>query len=838
MYSRVKYSGDGTLKPYTVPFPYIHKNHVEVRLDLGTPLVSGVDYEWVGPSAIAINAPVGVDNLDIRRNTPKDEALVKYNDGSTLVDSDLNLAETQLLFICQEAADAAEATLEVALEELIVRLNGEGGAKVLGYSSGDTGSVVRSIQSKLNDWVHVKDFGAKGAPFDDTQAFRDALASATKRGAGLLLDGITYILRSKGVTPCLVSDKMVIIEGRGATLKLADGCIINTDEVNTNFVPLLQVRGAPAVISNVTFDHNKAGQTIPATRNQMGRGSKPFRHNGALEFCPSDDLKTRARGILLDNVTAVNGYMNGIALWQVRDAVLNITTRDNRWNGVGGADVHNVKFVSHTAYRDGWDVTFNHTRRLGDRAAIQFRELSNEFNTATEGINTITTGSTIPNGTVYVDKLYAEECGCEAIFFRTGYIIGKAMAAKDCGRGWIHGAEYYPGDFWFEFAGGHIESLISWHPNLAPEDMPSDSLVCYPFEGEGNNIIPQSGTQTFTIDKLMSYCGQDFGSSVKKNHIYRSARITSNVSIRDMYSEGTTEAVLIATNAQPGSAPFNNRFVHDITVDKLRFTNTTASRVVQLQSYGKDVRGSISNIRIRKVSGSDMRSDRGGEENCLFLHTPTNFTPIKVDILFEDMDLDLGNSAGQNYAVSVLRGSKASTYTFRNLRLTGGAGRPLFGARTFTTFRLENIEADGMRNLMTLSPVLDEVDAGSLVWSGLTVRNHSGPVIAFAFGNQYLDSWRISGCEAVSGIEGSVLTNLENFSNSTIRIRHMLMQGGILDRSAVIQDVRRNSGDNAPAFNAHHLGEMARSKTVDYIAKAVGTGATDWFALTVPKTSP
>jgi hypothetical protein len=110
MYSRVTYSGDGANQLFSVPFPYLSKDHVEVRIG-GTLLTSG--YTWSSSSAISISpAPVaGVDNVDVRRHTPRVDPSVSYSDGSTLTAGDLNEAETQLLYIAHEALDDAGSAL-------------------------------------------------------------------------------------------------------------------------------------------------------------------------------------------------------------------------------------------------------------------------------------------------------------------------------------------------------------------------------------------------------------------------------------------------------------------------------------------------------------------------------------------------------------------------------------------------------------------------------------------------------------------------------------------------------------------------------------------------------
>lgn len=104
-----QYTGDGTTRAFNLDFDYIAKDHVEVRVD-GSP----VPYTWLDTYRVqAITAPASGAIVDVRRVTPRDEVLVEYQDGSVLVETDLNLATIQTFFLAQEAFDQGEASLAV-----------------------------------------------------------------------------------------------------------------------------------------------------------------------------------------------------------------------------------------------------------------------------------------------------------------------------------------------------------------------------------------------------------------------------------------------------------------------------------------------------------------------------------------------------------------------------------------------------------------------------------------------------------------------------------------------------------------------------------------------------
>lgn len=112
-YSRVQYTGDGTLDPKAVTFPFILAAYVEVYIN-GVLKVDGVDYTWPSSTTIAPLAawPVGA-LVEFRRNTPKATSLVNFADGSQLNEAALDLNTTQLLHVAQESIDAVGDNAQV-----------------------------------------------------------------------------------------------------------------------------------------------------------------------------------------------------------------------------------------------------------------------------------------------------------------------------------------------------------------------------------------------------------------------------------------------------------------------------------------------------------------------------------------------------------------------------------------------------------------------------------------------------------------------------------------------------------------------------------------------------
>lgn len=89
------------------------------------------------------------------------------------------------------------------------------------YQLNETGSVARTVEGKLNDWVSIKDFGAKGDGLtDDTPAFVLAVASGTY---GIYIPSGTY-----RITSPIVITRDIFIYGDGPNTKIDVGALSDT----------------------------------------------------------------------------------------------------------------------------------------------------------------------------------------------------------------------------------------------------------------------------------------------------------------------------------------------------------------------------------------------------------------------------------------------------------------------------------------------------------------------------------------------------------------------------------------------------------------------------------
>jgi hypothetical protein len=116
MYAYEAYPGNGATTQFTIPFPYIAQEHVEVYVDAVLKTL-GSDYTFLNPSTISFTvAPANGATVGIQRNTPKDARIVDFQDASMLSEASLDQDSNQLLYITQEGYDVAEGSLKVAVD--------------------------------------------------------------------------------------------------------------------------------------------------------------------------------------------------------------------------------------------------------------------------------------------------------------------------------------------------------------------------------------------------------------------------------------------------------------------------------------------------------------------------------------------------------------------------------------------------------------------------------------------------------------------------------------------------------------------------------------------------
>ena len=108
--SRVQYEADGSTDTFSVTFPYLSR--VDVKVSVGGVATS---FSWPTDGAVKLTpVPTSGSIVDINRETEKQRLLVDFQDGSTLLEKDLDLAARQSFFLAQETFDQTGSSLVVA----------------------------------------------------------------------------------------------------------------------------------------------------------------------------------------------------------------------------------------------------------------------------------------------------------------------------------------------------------------------------------------------------------------------------------------------------------------------------------------------------------------------------------------------------------------------------------------------------------------------------------------------------------------------------------------------------------------------------------------------------
>ena len=117
-YATDVFNGDGSTDEFDLTFPFISRDHVGVTriekadgaetvltvIETGTPV--GDEYRWENDTRIKVGtAPSADQQIRIRRDTPENQQLVPWADGSYLISEDLNTSDLQWLYGLQELED-------------------------------------------------------------------------------------------------------------------------------------------------------------------------------------------------------------------------------------------------------------------------------------------------------------------------------------------------------------------------------------------------------------------------------------------------------------------------------------------------------------------------------------------------------------------------------------------------------------------------------------------------------------------------------------------------------------------------------------------------------------
>lgn len=106
-FSRVSYTGTGSVLNATFPFPYLDRADINVFVnDVSVPFTF-LNTSTVTPTV----APAAGSIVQVRRMTQKTSVPVNFTDGSVLLEQDLDLLGTYSLYLAQETQDGVDSAL-------------------------------------------------------------------------------------------------------------------------------------------------------------------------------------------------------------------------------------------------------------------------------------------------------------------------------------------------------------------------------------------------------------------------------------------------------------------------------------------------------------------------------------------------------------------------------------------------------------------------------------------------------------------------------------------------------------------------------------------------------
>lgn len=131
-YSYVDYVGDGSTNTFSIPFPYLSEAHIKIYIN-DVLYATGSEEEkvtWSTPNTVILtDTPSAQSKIRVKRETPRDDRLVDYQNAGTFNEAEMDKDSNQLLYIFQETSDfsnviqAEEAANNAAASAAIAQEN-------------------------------------------------------------------------------------------------------------------------------------------------------------------------------------------------------------------------------------------------------------------------------------------------------------------------------------------------------------------------------------------------------------------------------------------------------------------------------------------------------------------------------------------------------------------------------------------------------------------------------------------------------------------------------------------------------------------------------------------
>jgi hypothetical protein len=306
--AQVSYTGNGSTTQYSITFPYIDVTHVKAYLN-GT-LTSA--YTISSSTLTFTTAPANGVVIRIERETPNDNRLVDFTDGSVLTEQDLDRSADQNFYIAQEITDDS--------------------ASKLGLDTDDK----YNAQSKV-----IKNLAS---PVADTDAVNKAFISTN-------LPNINTVagISADVTTVAGISGNVTTVAGNNANVSTVATNIASVNTVATNIADVITVANdlneAISEIETTANDLNEAVSEIDTVGTNIASVQAVGTDIANVNTVATDIANINTVATDIANVNTVGGAIANVNT--VAGANANITTVANANANINtvATDIANVNLV-------------------------------------------------------------------------------------------------------------------------------------------------------------------------------------------------------------------------------------------------------------------------------------------------------------------------------------------------------------------------------------------------------------------------------------------------------------------------------------------------------------
>jgi hypothetical protein len=306
--AQVSYTGNGSTTQYSITFPYIDVTHVKAYLN-GT-LTSA--YTISSSTLTFTTAPANGVVIRIERETPNDNRLVDFTDGSVLTEQDLDRSADQNFYIAQEITDDSASKLGLDTDD---KYNAQS-------------KVIKNLANPVNDTDAVnKQFISTNLPNINTVA-------------GISAD-ITTVAG--------ISGNVTTVAGNNANVSTVATNIASVNTVATNIADVITVANdlneAISEIETTANDLNEAVSEIDTVGTNIASVQAVGTDIANVNTVATDIANVNTVATDIANVNTVGGAIANVNT--VAGANANITTVANANANINtvATDIANVNLV-------------------------------------------------------------------------------------------------------------------------------------------------------------------------------------------------------------------------------------------------------------------------------------------------------------------------------------------------------------------------------------------------------------------------------------------------------------------------------------------------------------